>query len=128
MVEFESDQMKSNDLQAMSLDELWNLHELVVAELNSQNHGRAGHARKSAASAQFEREWSVKARATSLPQSPTKISESKKSRRDLGWSRQAATLANCSASIWKKTERVFDPREIPLIIANSKTSLGISGV
>jgi DNA-binding protein H-NS len=25
--------MKSNDLQTMSLDDLWNLHELVVAEL-----------------------------------------------------------------------------------------------
>ena len=33
MVELESDEMKSSDLQTMSLDELWNLHELVVAEL-----------------------------------------------------------------------------------------------
>ena len=33
MPELESDEMKINDLQAMSLDELWNLHELVVAEL-----------------------------------------------------------------------------------------------
>lgn len=33
MPELESDEMKSNDLQVMSLDELWNLHELVVAEL-----------------------------------------------------------------------------------------------
>jgi|SRR6516164_170861 len=105
---------ENSDLKSKGIDDLWQLHEQVVAKLARELSMKRARLEERSQARIGQQGYHLAPPAPSVPEGPSQIPEPEKSCRDLVRSRQATPLADGAASIGQEGERLSDPRPVAL--------------
>ena len=95
--------MNPHNLNSMSVDELWSLHELVVSVLARKiSSEKAGLEQKLRELGQNTADRKSEPRAAPIPAGFSEVQKSRPAVRDLGRSRETTTLADCKTQVREK--------------------------